>query len=227
MANGQWRRAAWAIVLVVVGGCGSATSSAGDRGEGALGAAGTAQPVEPTPVAPPHAVAPERLDPDLAPWREALAAARGRQLERLARYAAAQRFPRNHVALGQVPVFVDPDGAHCAVAFLMRESGHGELVARIAREDVYVRIDEVSEGPLNDWILRSGLLREEAALIQPAYSWGTAEGDRRSFEIGRLVEHFARVDTLLRRTTEDSLTLALERLKPAIAEGATVDDVAR
>ena len=167
------------------------------------------------------------LDPALAPWRNALAAARTRQLQRLAAYRTAERFPRNHIALDRIPIFVDETGAHCAVAYLMRESGHGQLVTRIARENNFVRIDDLTEGPMLDWIRTSGLTREEAALIQPGYSWVESEGFHRETERERLIAHFTQVEQLLRHATDDSLTLALERLQPMIAAGTTLDDVVR
>ena len=170
---------------------------------------------------------PTRLDPALVPWRDALASARTRQIERLAAYRKAREFPSNHIALGRIPIFVDTSGAHCAVAYLMRESGHGDLVETIARTNNFVRIEEVTSGPLIDWILLSGLTREEAALIQPGYSWASLEGGARETELSRLESHFIQVEALLVRTTEDSLALALERVQPMIAAGKTPADVVR
>lgn len=189
----------------------------------AVGACGTSR----GPVAPALQARPPELDPALVPWRDALAAARTRQLERLAGYRKAQKFPRNHIALDRIPIFVDPDGVHCAVAYLVRASGRGDLVDQIARENNLVRIEELTGGPLLDWIRLSGLTREEAALIQPAYSWAGAEGAERGAEVEMLVTHFKQVEALLRQTTEDSLVLALARLQPMIAEGTKLDDVVR
>lgn len=180
-----------------------------------------------TPTTPPPPPEPAPLDPALVPWRDALAAARERQLERLGAYRKAQKFPRNHIALGRIPIFVEDSGAHCAVAYLMRESGHDNLVKTIARKDNFVRIENVKDGPMLDWIRLSGLTQEEAALIQPGYSWDALEGGEREAEIESLVTHFKRADSLLRHTTEDSLALALERVQPLIAAGKTPDDVVR
>lgn len=170
---------------------------------------------------------PPTLDPALVPWRKALAEARTVQVQRLAAYRKAQKFPHNHIALNRIPIFIDSTGAHCAVAYLLRESGHGELADGIAQRDNFVRIEEVESGPLIDWIRLSGLLQEEAALIQPGYSWADAEGRERAEEIERLVGHFTQVEALLNKTSEDSLDLALERLAPMIAAGAKLDDVVR
>lgn len=189
----------------------------------AEGPAPAPQPAVAAPLEPERLV----LDPALVPWRNALARARDTQIARLATYRKAKHFPRNHIALNRTPIFIDSTGAHCAVAYLMRESGHGEVADRIAAQDNFVRIEDVKSGPLIDWIHRSGLIQEEAALIQPGYSWRAAEGTRREAEINDLVEHFTRVETLLKKTTEDSLDLALERLAPMIATGATVDDMVR
>ena len=74
------------------------------------------------------------------------------------------------VAERAVPIFVDHRDTACAVGFLMRESGWGSEVAEIAGTDNRVYVDDVRAGPLLAWIATSGLTRQEAALIQPAYA---------------------------------------------------------
>ncbi len=41
----------------------------------------------------------------------------------------------------------------------------------IAKANVNVRVMDIKDGPVHDWILKSGLTQEEAALIQPGYSY--------------------------------------------------------
>jgi len=105
-----------------------------------------------------------------AAWRKKLATARLTQLERLQRYARRGLFPFNeHVAGRAVPVFVDNYDTACAVGHLMRESGWKEVVALIQSTNNLVYVTDRDAGPVAQWALTSGLTREEAALIQPAY----------------------------------------------------------
>jgi hypothetical protein len=147
-----------------------------------------------------------------AAWHERLARARAIQIERLAEYRRSGRFPRNHRYNGYVPVFVDHHGTPCAVAYLMQSEGRDRDVRAIAAADNHVRIEDVSEGPLIDWILTSGLTQEEATMIQPGYPRSFLEPLRRRDEQARLWVHFHHVEHQLRATTERSLEIALERL---------------
>ena len=99
-----------------------------------------------------------------------LAARRAVQLQRLADYASAGRFPLNrHYQSEARPIFVDERGTHCAVGYLMAMDGWETEVLAIARTKPNVLVREVGDGPLVDWVLTSGLIQEEAALIQPGY----------------------------------------------------------
>ena len=51
----------------------------------------------------------------------------------------------------------------------MRESGWGEAVDAIQDANNLVYVTDVHHGVLVDWVLISGLTKEEAALIQPGY----------------------------------------------------------
>lgn len=100
------------------------------------------------------------------------------QLERLEAYTRAGRYPVNRKRAGAVPVFVDERGVRCAVGELMARDGQEELVAWIRKTDNYVRLHEVKEGLVLDWIRGSGLTHAECALIQPAYHWRKTPEER-------------------------------------------------
>jgi len=92
------------------------------------------------------------------------------QLQRLRGYRLAGRFPRNEHFPGRyVPYFRDRHGTLCAVGYLVQQDGGRDIVEGIVRADNHVRLRDVRSGPLIDWIARSGLTREECALIQPTY----------------------------------------------------------
>jgi hypothetical protein len=103
-------------------------------------------------------------------WQQKLALRRLVNMHRLRLYQWRGRFPVNeHVRDRAVPVFVDHYDTPCAVGHLMRESGWQEAVAEIEQTNDLVYVTDVREGALIEWVLNSGLIPEEAALIQPAY----------------------------------------------------------
>jgi hypothetical protein len=97
-------------------------------------------------------------------------------LDELRAYRLAGIFPRNVDVPGRSPVFVDNDGVHCAVGYLIHRSGGHELVAAVAGARNHARIFELLDEPaLVAWLEGSGLSPVEAAWIQPMYC--NMEGD--------------------------------------------------
>lgn len=102
---------------------------------------------------------------------DAQRARRAEVLGALRRYIEVGRFPRNRVGNAPVPVFVDRDGARCAVAALLEATGEHALVARIARTRNLAHVDELSDdNELAEWLARNGLTALDAARIQPMYA---------------------------------------------------------
>jgi hypothetical protein len=99
------------------------------------------------------------------------------QIDRLRRYQMQAQFPCNTYLEGRVPVFMDRNGARCAVAYLMSQSGLCEEVKKIAVENNHLFVRESTNTSLNDWIVHSGLTKEEVALVQPAYRYQSDECD--------------------------------------------------
>lgn len=165
----------------------------------------------------------------LEDWRRALAAARKREIARLAAYREAGRFPRNHRIFGRTPTFVDDHGTPCAVGFLMQRSGHRDLVKSIARDDNNVYIENIADGPALDWIQLSGLTQDECARIQPSYDWERPRPRPVPVpsERERLIAHFIAVENELHDATDASLDAALEVLSPRIRRGLAISRVVR
>lgn len=112
-------------------------------------------PIAPTPVAEAAA----------SPAAFELAARRAQMLSWLHDYREAGVFPTD--ALGRpASVFVDERGVRCPMAELVHKSGRDDLVAAVAREHNAVRLADVHDGPLHDWMLASGLTRDEINLVQ-------------------------------------------------------------
>ena len=96
--------------------------------------------------------------------------ARRDNLDVLRDYRKSRQYPRNDTELPSTPYFVDTDGRHCAVAHLMRASGHHDEVRRIAATANLARIDAMDPVVLVPWARRSGLSKRELARIQPTYA---------------------------------------------------------
>lgn len=125
-----------------------------------------------------------------------------------------------------MPVFIDRHGHACSVAHLMIRSGRQASAEKIARSNNHVYVADVSEGPLVEWILQSGLTQEECAQIQPAYEfeWDrdaqyrssrspreapVVEGSEE--ERQRIRDHLAKGEKQFRDRTHESLALAVRR----------------
>jgi hypothetical protein len=175
-------------------------------------------------------------------WYRTLAEARGQRIADLEVYANAGLFPMNDGAFSNMtPVFVDRRNVPCAVAYLMCKAGATELVEEVRQKNNLIRLWDLKEGPMLNWILASGLTREECALIQPSYDHmrpgrprDTDIGDDNSRDVAvlHIQDHLRSTAKKLRADTVQSLLVALQRLKDAgriagdycvpAARGATV-----
>lgn len=86
-------------------------------------------------------------------------------------YRLAGTFPQNYYRQERVPVFIDEHDTHCAVGFLMRASGSGQLARQIAAANNYAWVKEIEVSGLSAWQQRSGFSLEELKLIQGAYDY--------------------------------------------------------
>jgi len=108
---------------------------------------------------------------DVSRLTSAQRAARARNLDVLHEYWVRAVFPKNTDFPGQMmPYFVDRYGTRCAMAYLIEQSGHGDLVARVAATNNNARIRDLKSDPeLVAWLRDNGLTAAEAAHIQPQY----------------------------------------------------------
>ena len=70
---------------------------------------------------------------------------------------------------GQLNVWRDRDGHYCAAATIIRTSGQVALADKVAEQNNFIRLADVSQGPLMDWILTSGFTQDEIAAIQAPF----------------------------------------------------------
>lgn len=94
-----------------------------------------------------------------------LSARRAEMLGYLADYTERGEFPTDERGL-PLSVFEDSRGVRCPMAELIYRSGHPELVAAVVAEDNHARLADVHDGPVHDWMLGSGLTRDEIIMIQ-------------------------------------------------------------
>jgi hypothetical protein len=160
-------------------------------------------------------IAPARDDAQLrAELRADLAKRRAMHIQRLRAYADAGMFPQNTYSKNaKLNVFIDEQGKLCAAANLIALDGHRDLVDATAQKNNMIRLADVKDGALMDWMLRSGLTQEEIALIQEPYM--PYEEEMSEAERQRLKLHFSIVLQQLERDGDKSLDLAVDRLMAA------------
>lgn len=99
------------------------------------------------------------------PARDELAARRAQIIGWLRTYTAAGVFPADDAGR-PLSVFRDARGVRCPMAEVIYRSGHADIVDAVVRENNAVRLADVHDGPLHDWMLGSGLTGEEIAMVQ-------------------------------------------------------------
>lgn len=190
-------------------------------------------PASADPAPAPRFTAPV-LDRDAV--RVQLAAARAANLARFRAYQRKGVFPDNTYAEGKLNVWRDEAGNLCAAATIINASGEVDLVEQIADESNFIRLGDVTSGPLMDWILTSGLTQAEIAAIQEPFSPVMRRGrvlepqpepspivavepNLRRAEDLRLAARYRQVEAMIVGNQAASLELAVDRLmaRPALA----------
>lgn len=161
---------------------------------------------------------------DRAVVRTKLAANRAANLARFRAYQKAGVFPNNTYGDSARNVWLDEDGHLCAAATIIKASGKADLVARTAEQNNFIRLVDVTQGPLFDWILTSGLTKAEIVAIQEIMMPVTeqpepdspepriVDGGMRKRENQRLLGVYRRVDASIVANQQRSLELAVDRL---------------
>ncbi len=179
------------------------------------------------------AFAEDATAPDPAALRAALVKQRATNLARFHKYRKAGVYPHNTYQPNAVNVWKDNDGHLCAIATLIEDEGHDDLVQSVAQSSNFVRIADLSNGPVLDWVLTSGLTQEEAVMIQqPSPEEVEAEEWERKMEQRKLARAQRRADNRLEEayvTVEQTLKtkrIAEAGLDVAVARLAKRPDLA-
>jgi hypothetical protein len=168
--------------------------------------------------------------------RAMLAEARANNIAAFHAYATAGVYPSNVYKPGALNVWRDQDGHFCAAATIIRQSGEVALTDKVAEQTNFIRLAEVTQGPLMDWMLTSGLTQEELVAIQKPFNPVvdkpepapetriTLDEKLRAAETARLKKVYAQVELQLAKRTQKSLDTAVDRLMkhPALIETLVV-----
>jgi hypothetical protein len=200
-------------------------------------------PLAPHQMRPPHQM--RQPDDDLlapafdrAAVRAALETARHNNLDAFRLYQKTGVFPSNVYQPNALNVWRDQDGHFCAAATIIRMSGQTDLVDRVADQNNFIRLADVTQGPLMDWILTSGFTQEDIVAIQKPFmpvvekpvavptEPMTVEARLRAKETARLKAIYKRVERDLVKNEQHDLDLAVDRLMkhPALAEKLVADN---
>jgi len=87
----------------------------------------------------------------------------------LLEYAQNKIFPINLYHPHRQPYFIDHRNVHCAVGYLMQQSGNEKLAQQIKLEHNYDYIKNITTDGVVEWGINYGFLVEELKWIQPAY----------------------------------------------------------
>lgn len=100
---------------------------------------------------------------------ETQSANRSYLLQKLNSYWHERPFPVNDYVAYKTPVFIDRSGNHCAVGYLMQQSGAENLAQQINREQKFAFVADIKTKGVKQWADKNGFTLEELAWIQPSY----------------------------------------------------------
>ena len=91
-------------------------------------------------------------------------------LDVLENYAKRKVFPTNLYHATRTPYFIDDFGVHCAVGYLIAQSGNEELAIEISKKFNYNYIEDIESIEMLIWAEKFGFTLDELKWIQPGYS---------------------------------------------------------
>jgi hypothetical protein len=84
-------------------------------------------------------------------------------------YANKKEFPINLYHKNRQPYFIDHRGVHCAVGYLMQQSGNEKLAQQIKQEHNFDYIKDIKTPGVAEWATQYGFTINELKWIQPGY----------------------------------------------------------
>ena len=153
--------------------------------------------------------------------RTKLAAQRAANIARFHAYRTAGVYPSNIYTPGALNVWRDDDGHLCAAATIIDASGAHDLVQETSVANNFIRLADVTEGPLMDWIITSGLTQAELVTIQRPFMGVADPGSpqrpivdarKKLAETARLAAKYKAIEAAIAKATKASLDRATDRL---------------
>ncbi|MCE9579795.1 MAG: hypothetical protein K8W52_42150 [Deltaproteobacteria bacterium] len=146
---------------------------------------------------------------------KALAARRAKNLAAFRAYRKGGVYPHNTIRSGPLNVWIDDDGHLCAAATMIAADGRRDLVDQVAATNTNLRLLDVTDGPVMDWLLTSGFTLEEidriqAPMVLPSPVERTPEW--RMAEDARLRRGYVATDAWLVKHRKAGLAMAADRL---------------
>jgi hypothetical protein len=86
-------------------------------------------------------------------WNEYQLKNRSQLIELLEKYAERKIFPTNLYHSTRTPYFIDDFGVHCAVGYLIEQSGHDELALEISEEFNYDYIENINSSRMLEFVV--------------------------------------------------------------------------
>jgi hypothetical protein len=155
---------------------------------------------------------------DRAQVKAALAARRKQNLALFHAYRTAGIYPHNFLTASKLNVWLDPEGHLCAAATIIKSSGNADLAMSVPDDNNFIRLADVTDGALMDWILTSGFTQAEIAAIQEPFVGVNPQpiaeppDGQRLAEDRRLAKRYAQVERQLTKAKNKSLEQAVDRL---------------
>ena len=114
-------------------------------------------------------------------------------------YANNSIFPENLFHQKRTPYFVDYKNVHCAVGYLMKQSGYEDLVLKIKKEHNYDYVKDIDTKGVLEWSVEQGFSIDELKWIQPTYPQNYFEpiGNGANNSINQLTNDFYRNQIIL------------------------------
>ncbi|MEP1150614.1 MAG: hypothetical protein ABJH08_02695 [Balneola sp.] len=95
---------------------------------------------------------------------------RSQLLDYLKEYIEEEAFPKNyHYPKKRQSVFIDKNGAICAVGYLVERSVDRSVAEEINAEYKFSSIFDIQSIEFESWVAKSGFTKKELAMIQPMY----------------------------------------------------------
>lgn len=166
--------------------------------------------------------------PSRAEVRAALLKMRAQNLAHFRAYYTAGIYPSNVHSKKTANIWRDQGDHFCAAATIMVKSGNQALAIELAETNNFIKLGDVKQGPVLDWIVMSGFTQDELALIQrpfrpitkierpvapenPAIEIPIDAGLRKA-ETARLLSLYKKIEKQLVAKQKQSIERATDRL---------------